>query len=405
MRNVILFSLMFFLFAACTEQLVNTDDSSLSEVQLKKKPVKPPPPPPPTPIPALNPGTKYIAGTTEEGIVFIWERIGDNFSRLWSSSIEADRIGSIAIGDFNGGSKELFVERSITRGKVKKNRIRSQELLIFTEGDIEPSEIIVLREPAEYPDALWDMKVADVDGDSKLELVLVFRDQLEIWEYDETGFFKADFCYYFSTSEIPWEASIGDLYNNGVIDISVAVAQNMWRSYTYDGYSISTGIESSSYSNEFGSLCCAKMVDINNDGNVEVIGGSSCGKLLLWKDPYINPMDIVVSPSLGLPEYTSPWGVDVGNLGGVPANGMEIICGVPQSGGLHLFHYDGKDFSYGGEVVHELSVSMNGVIISGSGVGAKIIVATDNGLEVFNNTYSSIYNDNVGKFFENLIYQ
>ncbi|MFC2088940.1 hypothetical protein ACFLSX_05000 [Calditrichota bacterium] len=406
MRIVILLSLLLILLAACTEQVVNTDESSLSEVQLNKKPVKPPQPDP-DPLPALLHTKKYIAGSIQDGIVYIWGwDDNDNLTRMWSRSIEGGRIAGVAIANFDGGNKELYVERSITVGKGKKNRIKSHELLIFEEGDTEPSETIVLVTPADAWNAVWDMKIDDVDGDSKKEMVLLRRDQIEIWEYGQSGFDKVAFYDYFSTSEIPWEASVGNLYNDSEIDITVALSPNLWRSYKYDGSSITFGIESFSYTEEFGSLSCAKMVDINNDGTVEVIGGSSCGKLVLWKDLYETSLDFIISPSLGLPEYLSPWGVDVAEIDDDPANGTEIVCGASHSGGLHLFHYDAVNGAliHEAEVVPGLSVSSNGVIISED--DQIIIVAKDNGLEIFDYDFDSLDSDNdTGAFLENLIYQ
>ncbi len=393
----LLIILLLVLFMVGCENSVNpTEPISSGGSLLFKKPIQPPEIPP-TPMPALNLDTEYIAGIGE-GKVFIWDI--DNLTNIWSTSIEAFTINGIGIGNFIGdANKQLLVERRIKRGKNKKDIIESQELLIFTEDNIEPFKTVVLRQHEDYEDALWDMKIANVDDDSDLEIILAFRDKLEIWESDGTEISPTATFDYFSLGEIPWGIDVGDFNSDGINEIIVCFSGNIWRSYEYNGSSSSISqIEESIAYNEIGSLNCVKIADIDYDEDVEVIGGSSIGKILVWE----SPNQIIASDQV-IPIYYA-WAVDVGEIDGEVGNGKEIIGVSSNSGGLHLFHYNDGDLDYEGELFSALSNSLNDVIVSGVYPYNKIIVATSNGLEVYDNTYENPFIDNVGSL-QNLIFE
>ena len=363
---------------------------------LSKKPV---PPPPPTPLPALVQGTNYIAGSVggdrkNDPKVFIWN--GNDLSREWTGSIEAFTINGIGIGNFVGDSdKELIVQRRIVTGK-KRNEIEKQELLIFEKDEAEPTYAITLRLWENFHDAVWDMKIGDVDNDGAAEIVILFRDQIEIWEYDGSGFsFKASREYY-SSGESPWTATIGDFDNNtgNGNEIIVAFTGNMWRVYKDNETPTMTLVKESSSFNEIGNLNCAKMFDVDSDGDIEVIGGNYPNKVLLWETPYINQGDIVASQEFS----NAAWAIGIGELDGDPLNG-KILAGVI-SGGLHLLPYDGILNSFGDaiEKVPGLNVGQDGIIVididnNGS---LEIVVKTGDGLRVFDNNYSDLFVDDVG---------
>jgi hypothetical protein len=373
------------LLLACSEEPPTTVDLE----SLNKKPV---PPPPPDPLPALYQGTKYIAGVTlgdrfNDPQVFIWN--GNNLSDTWSRSFEENIV--VGLGDFiDDTDKELIVIRYVSSGKGK-NKISRAELLVFKEEDIEPSETVFLRENNSFKDAIWDMKVGNIDSDSNLEIVMVFRDQIEIWEYDGSDFYLSDFSYYYSSLESPWRADFGDFDGDNVDEIIVGFAGNYWRVYDYNGSSITSVFESSAF-NETGNLDCAKISDVDDDGIVEVIGGNYPDKVLLWEYPYTAQPYFYTSQVF----TNAPWAIGVGEIDGNNSNGKEILAGVID-GGLHLLHYDGNSFTYNGEIVSGIGVHMDGIIvtdINNSG-SLEIIVNTSDDLQVFDNTFSNPYVINV----------
>jgi len=383
------------LLIACSEEPPTyIDVDSLSK--------KPKPPEPTQPLPALNQNTKYIVGYNDEERhsdpkVFIWD--GSNLSEnWWSRSIEAFTIGGVGIGNFigeSGSSKELIVERRIKTGRGN-NKKEYQELLIFMEGETEPTVIFRLRQHFDFRDAVWDMKIGNVDNDAELEIVILFRDQIEIWEYDDnSGFsFKASNDYY-SSSSIPWRADISNFDGDNVNEIIVAFGGGpLWRVYKDNGSQTMTEVQEAPVSGEINSLSSAKMINIDNVGGIEVIGcSSSPNKLLLWEDPNTNPTAFIASQEF----IYSPWGVGVGDLDGDPLDG-KIIAGVYR-GGLHLLHYAGGGLIYDEEVVPGLPVSLDGVIVAdiNNNNALEIIVATENGLQVFDNTFFNPFVDNVGR--------
>jgi hypothetical protein len=383
-----LFSILLLsLLLACSEEPPTNVDSEL----LSKKPT---PPPPPDQLPALYQGNKYIAGVTwgdrqNDPRVFIWN--GSNLSDTWSRSFEENIV--VGLGHFiDDDDKELLVIRKVSEGK-KKNQVSRWELLVFKEGDTEPSETVFLRESNDFTDAVWDMKVGNVDADPDLEIVIAYRDQIEIWEYDDGDFYLSDFSYYYSSLESPWRADFGDFDGDNVDEIIVAFAGNYWRVYDYNGSSITSVIESSAF-NEIGNLDCAKISDVNNDGTVEVIGGNYPDKVLLWEAFDTDPNEIVFK------EFPSaPWAIGVGEIDNDPSNGKEILAGVGSiDGGLHLLHYNGNSFTYNGEIVSGIGVHMDGIIVTdiNNNNSLEIIVSTTDGLKIYDNNFGSLFTDDVG---------
>lgn len=387
------------LLLACSEEPpTNSELESLSK--------KPLPPTPPTPLPALVQSTNYIAGSVggdrkNDPKVFIWN--GNDLSREWTGSIEAFTINGIGIGNFVGDSdKELIVQRRIVTGK-KRNEIEKQELLIFEKDEAEPTYTKTLRLWENFHDAVWDMKIGNVDNDAELEIVLLFRDQMEIWEYDDNDFIlKASFEYYSPTGS-PKCAEIGD-FDPGLAGNEIIVSFSdgaLWRVYNYTGSSI-TQVQEAPRTTEIFSLSSVKIVNFDNDGGLEVIGSGSGAskKLLLWEDPYAIPPAFITSEELA----NAPWGVGVGDLDSDPLDG-KIVAGVYR-GGLHLLHYSGTQIVYDDEVVPGLAVSYDGIIVSDIDVdnSLEIVVATENGLQVFDNTFVNPFVDEVG-WMENIICQ
>ena len=369
------------LLLSCSEE----PPTNISNESLSKKPA---PPPPVVALPPLDQGTKYIVGNSGS-IIFIWD--GHSLSQIWSRSLGTPFFG---LGDFtDDGYKELIVIKSISEGHGH-NKVTRLELLIFKEGDLEPSETVFLREVNGFQDAVWDMKIVDIDGDGQVELIIVFRDQVEIWEYGSNGFYLSDSSYYFSSSDSPWRADFGDFDNDSIDEIIIAFAGNYWRIYDYDGSSITSVFESSTF-NEIGNLDCAKISDIDYDGTMEVVGGNYPDKILLWEAPYTNQPVFNTFPVFAY----APWAIGVGELDGDQVNGKEIIAGEVFNGGLHLLHYIGGSLVYGGEVYSGISVSMDGIVMSNivNDNNLEIIIGTGDGLLILDNSFNYLFSDNVGE--------
>lgn len=231
------------------------------------------------------------------------------------------------------------------------------------------------------------MKIANVDNDDDLEIILAFRDKLEIWDSDGNEISQTATVDFSSPLEFPWGIDVGDFNSDGVTnEIIVSFSGNFWRSYQYDGTSSISEIEESTAYNEYGSLNCVKIADLDGNGQVEVLGGSSVGKILVWE----SSNQIIASDQV-IPDYFA-WAVDVGELDGNLDNGKEIIGVSSNSNRLHLFRYDDGTLIYEDKVITALSNSLNDVIISGEYPNNKIIVATSNGLEVFSYNKMDIRN-------------
>ncbi len=383
------------LLISCSEE----PPTGVDVENLDKKPIKDPPAEP-DPLPRLVQGTNYIAGVVGGGRrsdpkVYIWD-CSDllNPESKWSRSIDAGPF--VGIGDFiDDDDKELVMMRFMETGR-KKNKIRWHELLIFKKDDTEPTETVFLREHNGFHDSVFDMKIGNVDNDEELEIVILFRDQIEIWEYDGNDFYLEDFSYYYNSLSIAWSAEIGNFDNdptNGN-EILVAFDGNLWRVYDYYGSSITQLTESSAF-NESGTLDCAKMSDVDGDGDIEVIGGNYPNKVLLWEAPYIEPYEPVASQEFS----NAAWAIGIGELDGETSNGKEILAGVYQ-GGLHLLHYDnvGNSLIYEDELVQGISVGPDGIIVTdihNDNSALEIIVTTNGGLLVLNKDFSTLFTDNV----------
>lgn len=127
------------------------------------------------------------------------------------------------------------------------------------------------------------------------------------------------------------------------------------------------------------------MIDFYNECDIEVIGGSSYNKILLWEESNTNPISFITSQEF---VYTS-WAVGVGNLDGL-SNGKEILAGVFRDR-FDLLYYDNVENSliYKNEVVPGLYVITDGIIVTNVNnvCPLEIIVAANDGLRVFNNEY------------------
>jgi len=390
------------LLISCSEE----PPTGVESETLTKKPVKPDPPVPPGPLPELDQNTKYIVGNVRgfrrsDPKIFIWD--GSDLNNKWSRTIEAVNIVAAGVGNFIGDDdKELIVQRRIGQGRGR-NKVERLELLIFEKGEIEPSHTKILREFNGFHDGVWDMKIGDVDGDEDLEIVILFRDQIEIYECDGNGFsFKASKGYYNSSEQV-WRADIGDFdpaLANGN-EIIVAFSTNMWRVYKDNGSTTLTLVKESSSFDEFGNLNCARMSNVDLNSDIEVIGGSYPSKLLLWEDPYTVPEEIVFK------EFSSaPWAIGIGDFDNDPSTSKEILAGLIE-GGLNLLYYDGTSFSDAIDVAPGLLVGQDGIIVTDINNNSilDIIVKTGDGLRVyFDNIFSIPIDDNVGSM-ETLVCQ
>ena len=372
MKHISYLAVIFLLtfLASCSEAPTNVNTETLT-----KKPVEPPPPT--QSFPALESGIKYVAGNSG-GTIFIWS----NNSRIWSCTVDAVSLDGLGIGNFLGDNdKELVAVRRTVEGRGK-NQIEKQQLLVFSKNESSPA-IVELRQFNSYADAVWDLKVKDIDMDGMPEIVIVFRDQLEIWKYNGSAFLLIASVNYFSSSEIPWSADFGNLDTDNADEIIVSFTGNKWRGYKFNGTSISLYIESSVFSGS-GNLDCAKVSDVDNDGSNEVIGGSYPYNVLLWETPFTGA--IVSKTFAGM-----PWAVGVA--------GQEIFLGGYGMDGLFVIHYNGTTFSETSEqVASGFNLSLDGIVIEDMNNDGypEIICATTTGLRLFNSSFVSLFTDNVG---------
>lgn len=362
--------ILFAILTSCSDTPTEIINESIS-----KRPVDPPPPAPL--FPALVPGTNYIAGNSG-GTLYIWK----NNTRIWSGDAGAD-VNGLGIGNFTGDSdKELVAVRRIALGRGK-DKIEKQQLLVFIKNESSPA-IVELRQFNSYADAVWDLKVRDIDKDGIPEIAIVFRDQLEIWKYNGSAFLLIASANYFSSSESPWSADFGNLDTDNADEIIVSFTGNKWRAYKFNGTSISLYIESSVFSGS-GNLDCAKVSDVDNDGSNEVIGGSFPYNVLLWETPFTGA--IVSKTFTGM-----PWAVG--------AAGQEIFLGGYEMDGLFVLNYNGTTFSETSEqVASGFNLSLDGIVIEDMNNDGypEIICATTAGLRLFNRSYVSLFTDNVGE--------
>ncbi|MDX1700692.1 MAG: hypothetical protein R3250_08750 [Melioribacteraceae bacterium] len=365
MRLLLALLLVSFLFISCNDTIT---DSPSELITLEKKPPKPDPEADlPPELPILDAGEKHIIAATMDK-VYLWNTT--NYELIWT--YDSDNLPKVGLVNISDGSKEVIILERLQEGRGR-NKSVNYYFSIFYQNDSEPQRYF-LGEFDSYYNCVWDMKIGDVDNDSQDEIIVVWRDRLEIFEIDNLDVEPQHYTYELPLpiqSISPWEGEIVDYNDDGSNDgIFIAFTNASWLFY-----SNGVGKYGDPYTESIGSLNLVKASNLNSESDIEVIGGGSVNRLIAW--------DLggkIISTSNDFGDYHYTWAFDIADLDHDAGNGKEILVGV-NDGGMHLYRIDDNGEFVGNEVVSNLSFSINGLkILDEAGV---ILTATSNGLGVY----------------------
>ncbi|MCB9208598.1 MAG: hypothetical protein H6612_02985 [Ignavibacteriales bacterium] len=374
MKKLIYMILISFFLFSCSENITEVQNK-LSE--LNKKPVNPDPEPELV-FPDLDVNQKYVAGVVD-GTIYLWET--QTFTIIWSYK-SAALLPKVGLSDINNdGFKELILVERLKGGRGK-DKYEEYNFSIFQKGDSEPA-----RTPIgyfnTYYDAIWDMKIGNMDNNpDDDEIVLVRRDKIEVYELEDLSTPSAILKFTHNIESVfPWE---GEIYNNNANGIIVAFTDGTCKKFSYDENIIT--MEEEFLTLEGDGLNIAKVLDLDNDGQSEIIAGGQNEKIHIWDGSSYESFTLEGS------QYTWALDVDVNN---------NIFIGTSNDG-VHLLNYNGVNLNYTGKVIDIENVQLNGLNV----LNSSILLATDTGLKVYDASYNSIAveNQTIG-FLEELICQ
>lgn len=348
-----------------------------------------------------------VYNSTQDSYLYQYRYVNGDYRNVWASGSVQSRYGlngDMGSGDVdNDGTVEVYaIQDYLSRTvKVGKNTVYyfKQKLVVFEPGAQSggsPSWQSDDLEDGETTNRVLDTVLADLDGDSYKELVSLHcvsssDNHIDVFRFVNGGI-KTVHLRCGSFGQTAWTVDAGDVDGDGQGEIVVAMA-NGGAPYIYE-FDAENGLSGPIPAQQVSlygpgltylSLGWARVRDVDNDTNKEIIGLGNNGRLMIWKfDPSAGSYETVfVSDYLGYNSFSG--GVDAGDINGDGLN--EIIVGnygtskAPSS--LWLFAYTGLTYELLRSFKQAAS-GINGIEIGDlDSDGADEIVVTLGGIRVF----------------------
>ena len=297
-----------------------------------------------------------------KGKIFQFKKTAEGFGDKWASQYLDAWTRSVSIGDAdNDGQKEIITVLEFESGRGKNTR-RYQKIFLFEdESDGSPSW--------ESPEILFssigvgDSIIADADNDGLNEIVIVNDMRVEIYRITFTP--PNTYVFEFlgnsrNYENIIWSLDVGDANSDGknevvlaMSDIGAAIVCEYLGNYSWapEVMTECIGVCNINY---------AKVMDADNDGYNEIVGGGSprvldkelCGDLTIWKydgiGSYFNVFQDVPLCGEYIEEAVFILGIDVGDVDGDSQN--EVIIGTASAKSelnrIYIYVYDYSSQTY-----------------------------------------------------------
>lgn len=266
--------------------------------------------------------------------------LNGDYSNTWYSNMNDGFTYATSIGDVdNDGLKEIttVVNAKKSTGPPKQ-RFSYKKIFVYEDGSTgEPSYIS--HDLGYSLNGVRDSIIADADNDGLNEIVLVVNDHIEIYEWNGSGFSHLWTGPVYD--EFVWRVDVGDADNDGFNEVVIAMF-NIGSAIVYDYLGENTwGNPVSTESIGFHNIDQAKVMDVDNDGLNEIIGGGTSNRLNIWK--YINGYYVNIFLSEDLGGFTQ--GVDAGDVDGDGLN--EVIVGTSgEINMVYVFKYNESTMTY-----------------------------------------------------------
>lgn len=323
-----------------------------------------------------------------KGKIFQFKHTAEGFRDTWASNYLDAWTRAVSIGDAdNDGQKEIITVLEFESGRGKKAR-RYQKIFLFEDGsDGSPS-----WESPEIPLTLIgarDLIIANADNDTQEinEIVIVNDMRVEIYriKFNEAQN-TYDFEFLWNSPDyesIIWSVDVGDADNDEENEIIFAMF-NIGSAIVYEYLGDNTWEDSvTTMSIGAFNINYAKVRDVDNDGENEIIGVGSSNTFNVWEyDGSGSYVNVFLGDDLG--GFTQ--GVDAGNVD--DDEQIEVIIGTASVDAnlnrIYIYKYDMINNTY----FLEDSVNCTGGVAQLSvgdidSDGIDEIVATSQGIKVF----------------------
>ncbi len=299
-----------------------------------------------------------------KGKVFQFKHTNEGYRDSWASHSLDAWTRTVSIGDAdNDGQKEIITVLEFESGRGKKAR-RYQKIFLFEDGsDGSPS-----WESPEIPltsIGARDSIIADVDNDPEAlkEIVIVNDMRIEIYRITFTP--PNTYVFEFlgnsrNFENIIWSLDVGDANSDGENEVVLAMSD-------IGAAIVCEYLGNNSWADEVMTECIgvcninyAKVMDADNDGYNEIVGGGSprildkelCGDLTIWKydgiGSYFNVFQDVPLFGEFIEDAVFIQGVDIGDVDGDSQN--EVVIGTASADSelnlIYIYEYDYSSQTY-----------------------------------------------------------
>jgi len=273
--------------------------------------------------------------------VYHVRNIEENNFITWKSTPTGATTFGTSIGDVdNDGKKEIVTIVNKPDLKDESGNVveaRNQRILVYKDGSM-GNPTFASADIGYNTNGVRDSVVADADDDGKNELVLARNNRVEIYRWSGKDFVKlwASLDY----SNFVWNVSVGDADNDGRKEVVLAMfSKGTAIVYKHTGRDTWGDPVTTASIGPF-NINRAKIRDADNDGRNEIIGGSNCNKLNIWKYADGKYDTVFLSEDLG--GFTL--GVDSGDIDGDGQN--EVAVAASKSREEQDQPFEGKIFIF-----------------------------------------------------------